>query len=126
MMSDDELKAAVCRIFKFGEDKWFDYADEFRQLLAAERAAERERFQVSVQTMRESKGESFMVCIDHPDRPLDAKPWDGGRMTPYSTPTRENAEMEAETWRRFFVSGDASHVNAMEAIRKLGEKRGPD
>ena len=28
-MTRDELKANVCKLFEFGEDKWFDYEYEF-------------------------------------------------------------------------------------------------
>lgn len=31
-MTNDELKALVCKIFDLGEDKWFDYEDEFKLL----------------------------------------------------------------------------------------------
>ena len=31
-MNADELKNSVCQMFEFGEDKWFDYEDEFKHL----------------------------------------------------------------------------------------------
>lgn len=43
---DEAIKALVCDLFEFGEDKWFDYADEFERFYVVaykagmERAAE--------------------------------------------------------------------------------------
>ncbi len=28
-MTDEKIKETVCKLFEFGEDKWFDYQDEF-------------------------------------------------------------------------------------------------
>lgn len=40
-MKTEELKKLVCSLFEFGEDKWFDYEDEFIAL--ANRIENRER-----------------------------------------------------------------------------------
>lgn len=58
-------------------------------------------FRVSVQTMVESCGTSYYVCIDRPDRSENAMPWDPGRITPTYRPKLEEAEFEAEEWRVF-------------------------
>lgn len=41
-MTHDEIKAMVCELFEFGEDKWFDYADSFIKLVEDSVTAERE------------------------------------------------------------------------------------
>ena len=28
-MTDEQIKDAVCKLFELGDDKWFDYEDEF-------------------------------------------------------------------------------------------------
>ena len=28
-MTDEQIKDAVCNLFELGDDKWFDYEDEF-------------------------------------------------------------------------------------------------
>lgn len=58
-------------------------------------------YRVSVATMRESCGESYLVCLDHPSRPLDASPFEPGRITPVRRPVREEAEFEAAEWSLF-------------------------
>lgn len=65
--------------------------------------AHRKRFRVHLQTMIESGNRvTHFVCIDRPDRPLDAAIWDlEGRITPYKTPTKENAEDEVKEWDEF-------------------------
>lgn len=60
-------------------------------------------YRVSVEPMETSSGTSYLVCIDHPSRPLDAKPWDKGRMTPSWHPLQEDAETQAQEWREFFA-----------------------
>jgi hypothetical protein len=59
-------------------------------------------FRVSVQTMKESHRETYYVCIDRPCRPIEANPWDDGRMMPYMTEVKERAEHYAQEWADFF------------------------
>lgn len=61
-------------------------------------------FRVSVQPLTASNGTTHVVCIDHPTRPLDAAPWDGGRMTPSQHKDPAHAAIEAEAWREFFAN----------------------
>jgi hypothetical protein len=59
-------------------------------------------FRVSVQKMVESGDRvTWWVCLDRGDRPLDAKPWDKGRITPYMTPTKEHADFTAKEFADF-------------------------
>lgn len=58
-------------------------------------------FRVSVNKMVESHRDTYWVCLDKGDRPLDAMPWDDGRMTPFTTEIKEHAEIEAESWAEF-------------------------
>lgn len=60
-------------------------------------------FRVSVQTMVESHQTSYLVCLDRGDRPLDAKPWDPGRITPYQTLVKSQADFEAGEWSEFLL-----------------------
>lgn len=57
-------------------------------------------FRVSVEPLTVGRTLWF-VCIDRPDRPLDAKPHEDGRVTPYHSPDRAKAEAEAAGWRAF-------------------------
>lgn len=41
-MTKEQIKARVCELFEFGEDKWFDYEHEFMTLAAEIAATERE------------------------------------------------------------------------------------
>lgn len=76
-------------------------------------------FRVSVLPMYEAgKEPTFMVCIDHPDRPQEAKPWDDGRITPFHSKIREHAELEAQVWREFLNgSGNTSLAHARSIVR---------
>jgi hypothetical protein len=58
-------------------------------------------FRVHVSEMVESCGKTYWVCLDRGDRPLDAKPWDDGRITPFKHKNKEYAEAEATTWAKF-------------------------
>jgi hypothetical protein len=58
-------------------------------------------FRVSVATLSASNGTSFVVCIDRGDRPLNAKPWDDGRITPYESKFVHRAVSEAKEWADF-------------------------
>lgn len=64
------------------------------------------KFRVSVKPMKESHRGTYRVThwvtIDRPDRPLDAQPWDVGRITPFMSESEENAKFEAEGWEEFF------------------------
>lgn len=46
-------------------------------------------------------GTFYQVTLDRPDRPLDAKPWDGGRITPFQSANLENVTEEARMWAEF-------------------------
>ena len=59
------------------------------------------KFRVSVQVMKESHQTTYWVCLDKADRPLDAMPWDGGRITPFKHTNKEYAEQEAKDWAEF-------------------------
>lgn len=59
-------------------------------------------FRVSVNRMVESHRTTYWVCLDRPDRPIDAKPWDAGRMTPYCTEFLDRANLEGQEWAKFF------------------------
>lgn len=58
-------------------------------------------FRVSVQKMVESHRETWWVCLDRGDRPLDAKPWDKGRITPYMSTNKEHADFTAKEFADF-------------------------
>jgi hypothetical protein len=58
-------------------------------------------FRVSVQKMVESHRETYWVCLDRGDRPLDAKPWDKGRITPFMFEEKYKADYEAESFAKF-------------------------
>lgn len=59
-------------------------------------------FKVSVNKMVASNGTTFIVCVDHPDRPEDAKPWDTGRMEVFASSVQEHAEQTKDDWDNFF------------------------
>ena len=58
-------------------------------------------FRVSVGKMSESHQDTYWVCLDRGDRPLDAKPWDKGRITPFKTNIADNAYTDAREWAEF-------------------------
>jgi len=59
-------------------------------------------FRVSIQKMVESGNRiTYHVCLDRGDRPIDAKPWDKGRICPYATAHIDRAILEAEAWGMF-------------------------
>lgn len=58
-------------------------------------------FVVRVAKMRESHRTTYWVTLDRGDRPKDAKPWDGGRITPFMHENEEFANDEAEKWAEF-------------------------
>lgn len=60
------------------------------------------KFSVIVSEMHESNGRvTFYVNIDRPDRPSDAMPWDDGRMSPFSSSKKDEAEIMAYRWDLF-------------------------
>lgn len=63
------------------------------------------KFRVSVQEMVESHQTTYWVCLDRPDRPLGAMPWDKGRITPHYFKKKEHAEFEAKQWECFLNGG---------------------
>lgn len=69
------------------------------------------RWGVTVGTLTASNGVSYVVCLDRPDRPADAKPWDDGRMTPFTTSIKENAEAEAAAWDEFLNGAAPANAN---------------
>lgn len=58
-------------------------------------------YRVGVETMKESHQITYWVCLDRPDRALDAAPWDKGRITPFKSTILEHVNHEAEKWARF-------------------------
>jgi hypothetical protein len=59
-------------------------------------------FRVSVQKMVESGNRiTWWVCLDRGDRPIDAMPWDKGRITPYMSAIKERADFTAEEFAEF-------------------------
>lgn len=58
-------------------------------------------FRVSVQPMQASNGLTWVVCLDRGDRPLDAKPWDDGRLTPVNRNDLDEANHAASEWAEF-------------------------
>jgi len=62
------------------------------------------KFNVSFAKMVASNKTTFIVTIDHPDRPKDAKPWDSGRMQVFETPIEKHAYLEMERWKCFFAN----------------------
>ena len=76
-------------------------------------------FRVSVQEMRESNRTTFWVCLDRGDRPLDAKPWVDGRITPFKSENKEHADIEAERWTKFLAKSLNDGLSARKAEAKL-------
>ena len=66
-------------------------------------------FKVSVATLVASNGTTYVVCIDHPDRPLTAKPWDKGRMQVFTSSIEDHANMECKRWVCFFANKDYNY-----------------
>lgn len=58
-------------------------------------------FRVAVHAMKESHRTTYHVCLDRGDRPLDAKPWDKGRICPYMSEHRDRADFTAAEWAAF-------------------------
>ena len=61
-------------------------------------------FKVAVATMVASNETRYVVTVDHPNRPKDAKPWDSGRMEVFSTLIEKHAKIEAKRWSCFFAN----------------------
>jgi len=61
-----------------------------------------QEFKVDVAKMVASNGTTFIVTVDHPDRPKDAKPWDTGRMEIFTTSIEKHAYLEMRRWKAFF------------------------
>lgn len=64
----------------------------------------KEEFKVTVNKLTASNGVTFVVCVDHPDRPKDAMPWDEGRMQVFDTSNEKHATIEAARWEAFFAN----------------------
>jgi hypothetical protein len=60
------------------------------------------RFTVVINEMIEAGTSIYFVSIDHPKRPITAKPWDKGRMDVFKTHIKEHANLEAKSWEEFF------------------------
>ncbi len=58
-------------------------------------------FTVGVAEMKESHRTTWWVYIDRSDRKENAKPWDGGRNTPYVTEVKSQADETAKDWANF-------------------------
>lgn len=59
-------------------------------------------YKVSVNKLTASNGITWVVTVDHPNRPKDAMPWDKGRMEVFHTSVEEHAEQTKEDWDNFF------------------------
>ena len=93
----EQLMAAV-RLY-LDVKKRHSYAELYKVMVAEAQA--KPAFRVSVATMKASNGTTYLVCIDRWDRPADAKSWDAGRVHPFESAVRENAESEAAMWAAF-------------------------
>ena len=60
--------------------------------------------------MVESHRETYHVCLDRGDRPIDAMPWDKGRITPYYSEHKDRAIFTAEEWAEF-LGVEVSYVS---------------
>lgn len=73
-------------------------------------------FHVSVQPMVESHQTTYVLTIDRFDRDANASVFDTeGRLTPYRTRTRENADSECEEWDAF-LNGDPNGMTKFERL----------
>lgn len=62
---------------------------------------ENNKYRVSIVKMTENHKTTYWVCLDKPDRPIDADPWTRGRITPYKSEIKSRAVSEAKTWANF-------------------------
>ena len=116
LYDDDELclesqNLILGWIEKFFEDKVYDNEHEVVYGVSP--------FRVSVQEMKESQRTTFWVCLDRGDRPLDAKPWVDGRITPFKSENKEHADIEAERWTKFLAKSLNNGLAARKAEAKL-------
>lgn len=58
-------------------------------------------YRVSVAKMTETHQITYIVCLDQPDRHINANPWDDGRITPSSHVNKDHAISEANSWAQF-------------------------
>ena len=58
-------------------------------------------FRVSVGKVTASNGITWVVNIDHPNRPLNADPWDKGRICVFETVYEEHATITKDEWEKF-------------------------
>ena len=58
-------------------------------------------FRVSIAKVTASNGITWVVNLDHPNRPLDAAPWDKGRFCVFETEIEEHADMTKTMWENF-------------------------
>src|ERR1035437_564646 len=87
MMTEDDFHSYV--------KHWLKSAWEAAYLAGvAEGRGQAAKYRVSVQKMVESGNRvKWVVCLDRPERPLDAKPWDKGRITPFQSAILEHANL---------------------------------
>ena len=69
-------------------------------------------FRVHIQKMVESCGTTYVICLDRPERPLDAKPWDEGRISPDRFENLEHANSEATEWADFLGASFTPYEDA--------------
>jgi len=65
------------------------------------------KFTVKFNKLVASNGTTFVVTVDHPDRPKNAKPWDSGRMQVFETSIEKHAYLEMVHWQDFFNNKDS-------------------
>lgn len=73
-------------------------------ILDADRYAQltQPRYRVRIEHMKESHRETWWVVITDRDRPVGAKPWDGGRLEVYMSEKLPHVQATAEEWAEFF------------------------
>ncbi len=79
--------------------KRHSYAELYRAMVGE--AKEWRAFKVFVATVMAANGTTYLVCIDRWDRPMDAKPWAPGRISPFESKSFEEAEAESIKWAVF-------------------------
>jgi hypothetical protein len=77
------------------------------------------KYKVTVLPMSASNGVTYVVCLTHPDRPVDAKLWDEGIITPINRNDVEEANIEGQQWADF-LGAEFTPCKAIEEFRHDG------
>jgi len=59
-------------------------------------------FEVRLGKMTNTNEIRYYVSVIHPNQPVDAAPWDEGRMDVFSSTNKAHAEQEKQRWQDFF------------------------